>query len=158
MAQRTEPGKEYVAAVITRLRECTDTATPYAESPITTDMVESKVIRMVCLNTIMAKLAEIYFEPNSFGEGGIRARIDELKTPLYAIYHGAHNGHWGCDGRYCGTAADSLFPRDNYVWFLLDLTEYMIDFSAEPGQLPDDWRVRWADAAKFKLSPPRDVR
>jgi hypothetical protein len=157
MAQRTESGKEYVTGVIARLRECTDTATPYAESPITTDMVESKVIHMVCLNEIMAKLEELYFEPDSFGEGGIKARIDELKNPLYAIYLGAHNGHWGCDGRFCGTAAASLFPRDDYVWFLLDLTEYIISFSAAPGQLPDDWRVKWAEAAEFKISPPKDA-
>ena len=105
---------------------------------------------MVCLNAIMEKLAELYFEPESFGQGGIRARIDELKTPLYEIYLGAHNGNRGCLGRFCGTASASLFPRDDYVDFLLGLTEYMIRFSAEPGQLPDDWRVRWAEAAKFK--------
>jgi len=158
MAQRTEPGKEYVAGVIARLRECTDAATPYAESPITTDMVESKVIRMVCLNAIMGKLAELYFEPDSFGEGGIGARIDELKTPLYAIYYGARNGNRGCLGTSCGTINNSLSPRDDYVAFLLDLTQYIIGFSAEPGQLPNDWRVRWAEAAEFKISPPRDVR
>jgi len=149
-AQRTVPRRMYVSTVIERLRECTDAATPYAESPIAARMVESKVIKMVCLNAIMDKLAELYFEPDSFGEGGIGARIDELKTPLYAIYHGAHNGNWGCLGRFCGTASASLFPRDDYVDFLLRLAEYMISFSAEPGQLPDDWHARWADAAKFK--------
>jgi hypothetical protein len=156
-ARRIEPGREYVSVVIERLRECTDTATPYAASPITTDMIDSKVIKVVCLNAIMENLAEIYFEPDSFGEGGIRARIDELKKPLHAIYHGVHNGHWGCDGRYCGTHADSLFPRDDYVAFLLDLTAYMIDFAAQPGQLADDWRIRWAEAARFKTLPPKDA-
>jgi len=149
-AQRALPRRPYVSTVIERLRECTDAATPYANSPITARLVESKVIRMVCLNAIMEKLAELYFEPESFGQGGIRARIDELKTPLYEIYLGAHNGNRGCLGRFCGTASASLFPRDDYVDFLLGLTEYMIRFSAEPGQLPDDWRVRWAEAAKFK--------
>lgn len=156
-AQKTELGREYVTTVVYRLRECTDVATPYASSPITTHLVESKRIRMVCLNAIMSKLAQLYFELDSFGEGGIVARIDELKTPLYAIYHGAHNGNRGCLGRFCGTASDSLFPRDDYVAFLLDLTEYMIGFSAEPEQLPDDWHVRWAEAAEFKLPPPQDV-
>ena len=156
-AQRLDPGKEYVSVVTERLRECTDTATPYAGSPITTDMIDSKVIRMVCLNAIMAKLGEIYFEPDSFGEGGIGARINEVKTPLYSIYHGARNGNRGCLGRSCGTMNDSLFPRDDYVAFLLDLTEYMIGFAAEPEQLLDDWHVRWAEAAKFKMPPPKDA-
>lgn len=156
-AQKTEVGREYVTVVVDRLRECTDVASPYVSSPITTHLVESKRIRMVCLNAIMSKLGELYFEPGTFGEGGIGARIDELKTPLYAIYEGARNGNRGCLGRHCGTASAALFPRDDYVDFLLDLTEYVIGLSAEPEQLPDDWHVRWAEAAEFKMPPPKDA-
>lgn len=151
-AQRVEPGHEYVAVLADRLRECTATATPYASSPITADMVESKVIRMTCLRAMMRRMAELYFEPGAFGLGGIEARIDELSKPLYTIYYNVLNKGMHCEGRPCGSIFEQLAPRDEYVDFLLDLTRFMASFAPE-GSVPGDWRnwqCAWAKAARFE--------
>lgn len=157
-AQRVVPGRDYGSDLPARLADCTATAAPYARSPRTGDMVESKVIRMTCLRAMLRKLADLYYTPDAFGPGGIDARIDELAQPLYRIHFALYNYgvyHVGskrvpyCGDGPCGSIAEQLAPRDAYVEFLLDLTRQVAGYGHGTNDEKRAWIDAWESAARF---------
>lgn len=163
-AQLPEPGQDYAKNLPARLRECTATADPYASSPITADMVTSKVIRMACLRAMLRKLAELYYEPDAFGPGGIDARMDEIAKPFYKILYDVHNKGVYYDGDkkvpecgdpgYCGSIEDQLLPRDDYVAFLMDFVRYVAGYGPFVDDRTREWYDAWVKAGRFDLLPP----
>lgn len=157
-AQRVVPGRDYASDLPARLAECTATAAPYAKSPRTGDMVESKVIRMTCLRAMLRTLADRYYMPDAFGPGGIDARIDEIAEPLYRIHFALYNHgvyYVGdekipyCGDGPCGSIAEQLAPRDEYVAFLLDLTRQVAGYTHATSGEDRAWVDAWANAAQF---------
>lgn len=157
-AQRAVPGRDNVSDLPARLAECTATAAPYAKSPRTGDMVASKVIRMTCLRAMLRKLADIYYTPDAFGPGGIDARIDEIAQPLYRIHFALYN--YGvhdvgnekvpyCGDGPCGSIAEQLAPRDDYVQFLLGLTRFVAGYGHGSSDEKRAWIDAWQRAAQF---------
>jgi hypothetical protein len=163
-AQRTEPGQEYAKDLLpARLQECTAIAAPYASSPITSDMVTSKFILEACLRAMLRKLAELNFETGAFGPGGIDARMDEIAKPLFTIFYDFHNRgvyYDGdkkvafCDGSACGSIAEQLLPRDDYVFFLMDFVRYVAGYGRDIDSVNKDWYDAWVKAGEFALPPP----
>lgn len=157
-AQQIAAERDYRSELPARLAECTATAAPYANSPRTGDMVTSKVIRMTCLRAMLRRLADLYYTPDAFGPGGIDARIDEIAQPLYRIYfalynYGAHNvGNEKvpyCIDSPCGSIAEQLAPRDDYVEFLLNLTRYVAGYAHGTSDEKRAWIGAWENAAEF---------
>jgi hypothetical protein len=148
-AQRVDKDREYVDSLPERLAECMETAESYASSMSVDDMVESTFIQEACLRAMMRKLAELYFAPGAFESGGIDARIEELGKPLYMIFE--HFSVMGpeCGGHACGSIADVLTPRAQYVSFLRELAELMAIYAAN-GHGRAEFHDAWIKAAQFK--------
>lgn len=143
-AQKSDPDKDYVDVLPERLGECKDTARPYNRTGITSAMVESKFLLMLCLEAMMAMMAELYFERDAFGPGGIGARLDEVAKPLFTIFEDTMTKATDCEGRPCGSIFEQIAPRDQYLKFLHGMIEFMV-LRIYGYQITPAWE-RWRDA------------
>jgi hypothetical protein len=151
-ATLVEPGSNYVESLPARLAECTDLARPYANSGGTAYMMNSKTIRVTCLEAMFLKLTELYFHPQIFRQEAPKARLERLRADLSTFYEDLYTGMPECfespSGRSCGTIFDLMLPYDAYVRFLMHLVESAALLTPDISDVAA-WRRAWAEAGSF---------
>jgi hypothetical protein len=103
-AQRVDPGQPYVAALPARHWECDETAELYFQSGVTSSMAQGGYILTECHAAMLAKLAELYYRPDSFGPDGMSELALRLRQGLGRLYHGIYGRRIKCR-QVCGTMA-----------------------------------------------------
>lgn len=96
LAQRVGPEKSYPSSLPTRRRECIEAATPYLTSGAPDRMIWGERMLIECYAAMLIKLADIYYDPQTFGPGGMRALLQRLRQHLEQLYTGIYQGRVRC--------------------------------------------------------------
>lgn len=74
-----------------------------ASSGVTGEMRSAAIEYGVCVERIIKKVATEFYAPGAFGEGGITARVEEMRMPYQKAYWTMYNDAGPCGSTGCGT-------------------------------------------------------
>lgn len=89
-------------------------------------MKAALAIQMTCLEEVAATLAREFYPEDAFGEGGIRARIAELRTSYGDLYQAVHTRPVTCTRDACNEIYQ-VWAVENTVSALRTLVDAIID-------------------------------
>lgn len=96
IAQRADSKKSYPGGLPVRRRECIEAATPYLTSGAPDRMVWGERMLIECYSAMLIKLADVYYDPKTFGPGGMRALLKRVRRDLEVLYTGIYQGRVRC--------------------------------------------------------------
>ncbi len=79
-----------------------------------------------CLTEVAETLAAEFYPPDAFGDGGIRARIDDLRATYGRLYGAVHTRPLTCRGGPCGDIYE-VWAMEAYVSAVRALVDSIID-------------------------------
>lgn len=145
-AQRVDPAQDYVRSLPDRAAECRATARPYVKTRTTQGFVIAEVIWSSCLKGMLIRTAEIHYDADAFGEGGMSALAEALEDNLARLYYGIYQHQRDCN--YCGTMY-AMTPRGKMNVVLEDAVTAIAKAQFLDGSDEyRDWQARWEQAAR----------
>lgn len=144
-AQRTEVQTDYIVVVPTRRAECATLAQTYLSTGTTTGAGIAAIVEFHCVSAILRKLAELYYDPESFPPDGMNGLIDRLGGAVYDLYDGIYNKNPRCRPA-CGTMYLAV-PRFAVTRAIEDAIESVAEarLAGNPAAWPK-WQEDWRNA------------
>lgn len=110
-ARRIDRDTPYVMSLPKRKRECLEIADRYFDAGTTAEMAEGAFIMKECYSAMILRMAELYYQSDAFGPGGMPTLLDDLRKNLSRLYHGIYQGQFKC-GNNCGSMGYLLGVSD----------------------------------------------
>ncbi|GAA0579639.1 hypothetical protein [Caenispirillum bisanense] len=89
-------------------------------------MTAALEVQARCLEDVAAALAAEFYPPDAFGDGGIRARVADLRATYGRLYGAVHTRPLTCRGRPCGDIYQ-VWAAEAYVSAVRALVDSIID-------------------------------
>lgn len=142
-AQRVDPARDYVQRLPDRAAECQAAARPYIKTHTTQGLVIAEVIWSACLKGMLIRMAEVHYDADVFGEGGMSALTERLEDDLARLYYGIYQHQRDCN--YCGTMY-AMAPRGEVNAVLENAVMTIATAQFRDGSdAYRDWQARWSE-------------
>lgn len=123
---RAEPDYRLIDAMAEQANLCEQASEKEYWSGVPRRMLAALEIRLACLKEVAATLADEFYPPDAFGDGGMRARLEELESRTGGLFEVIHGQALPCTTGECGAIYD-VWARENTVAAVRAVVEAMIE-------------------------------
>ena len=151
-ARREAPGRSYVDALPERRAECWAAARPFASSRSVDALLKAGRLRQLCLNAMIIKLAEIYYDADGFGSDGMAGRLETVGYPVAELFFDIATNEPSCRVGSCQNTLGYSLAADWYTDYLADLVVALAVYNraAEPQHFDRAaWLAAWEEAGRY---------
>lgn len=146
LAQRVGPETSYASSLPTRRQECIAAAAPYLEAGTPDRMAWGERLLIECYVAMLIKLEDVYYRSKTFGPGGMRALLKQVRRDFELLYTSIYEGRIRCVVE-CGAmdAVGTLSAQRK----VLEQAAWSMGFATVSDADLDRWTAAWPwDTAK----------